>query len=213
MLIVRELLLGPQRYSDLQAGLPGIGTNVLAERLRALEQDGVIARRTLPPPMAVTVYELTGVGRALRPALSALREWGAQYGSMPLPGDVNRPSWMLLSLLSGDRPLPGGRSLPDGRRCELRVDGEVFTVSAVRERLTVEAGADRQAQAIVSMGQKDLTSLMTGRRTVKAVRSHAQVEGDETAALELLAVLEAALVPVYRSPITSSVRASGHCSL
>lgn len=189
MLIVRDLLPGPQRYSDLQAGLPGIGTNVLVERLRALQQAGVVTRRTLPPPAGAPVYELTEAGRALLPALSALREWGARHGSEPMPGDINRPSWMLLSLLSG------GRDLAAGRRCELRVDAEVFTVSASERGIAVESGADRDPQATVTITMDDLTGLMTGRRTRKAARSRAQVDGDETAALELLAALEGALVP------------------
>lgn len=189
MLIVRDLLPGPQRYSDLQAGLPGIGTNVLVERLRALEQASVVTRRTLPPPAGVPVYELTEAGRALRPALSALREWGASHGSKPMPGDINRPSWMLLSLMGG------GRELTAGRRCELRVDGEVFTVSASEREIAVESGADRDPQATVTITMEDLTGLMTGRRTRKAARSRAQVDGDETAAIELLSALEGALVP------------------
>jgi DNA-binding HxlR family transcriptional regulator len=187
MLIVRDLLPGPQRYSDLQAGLPGIGTNVLVERLRSLQQAGVVTRSTLPPPAGVPVYELTEAGRALMPALSALREWGARYGSKPMPGDINRPSWMLLSL-SGE-----GRGLTEGRRCELRVDGEVFTVSASKQGIGVESGADRDPEATVTITMEDLTGLMTGRRTRKAARSRAQVDGDEAAALDLLTALEGAL--------------------
>jgi hypothetical protein len=106
-----------------------------------------------------------------------------------MPGDINRPSWMLLSLLSG------GRELTAGRRCELRVDGEVFTVSGSEREIAVEAGADRDPQATVTITMEDLTGLMTGRRTRKAARSRAQVDGDETAALELLAALEGALAP------------------
>jgi DNA-binding HxlR family transcriptional regulator len=190
MLIVRDLLLGPQRYSDLQAGLPGIGTNVLAERLRMLQQAGVVTRRALPPPTVVVVYELSDAGRALGPVLSALREWGTRHGSEPMPGDINRPSWMLLSLMSG------GPAMTAGRSCGLRVDGEVFTVSASGSGITVEAGADRHSQATVTLARDDLTGLMTGRRTRKATRARAQVEGDETAALELLTVLDGALVLV-----------------
>ena len=72
LLIVRELVLGPKRYTDLREALPGIWTNLLADRLRQLESAGVIARRELPPPAARTVYELTERGRQLEPVLLAL---------------------------------------------------------------------------------------------------------------------------------------------
>src|SRR5438046_9999677 len=72
LLIVRELLHGPKRYTDLAQGLPGIGTNILAARLRDLEARGVVGKRRLPPPAASTVYELTEYGAGLNEALYAL---------------------------------------------------------------------------------------------------------------------------------------------
>jgi DNA-binding HxlR family transcriptional regulator len=77
LLVIRELMHGPKRYTDLVDGLPGIGTNILAARLRDLEQADVVARRTLPPPAASKVYELTDYGRELRPAMRELALWGA----------------------------------------------------------------------------------------------------------------------------------------
>ena len=77
LLIVRELLQGPKRYTDLAQGLPGIGTNILAARLRELEGCGIVAKRKLPPPWASTVYELTEYGEELREALYSLSRWGA----------------------------------------------------------------------------------------------------------------------------------------
>jgi DNA-binding HxlR family transcriptional regulator len=194
MLIVRDLLFGPQRYSDLLAGLPGIGTTVLAERLRTMQKAGVVTRRMLPPPAASAVYELTEPGQALRPVLAALWQWGVRSGSRPMPGDIDRPSWMLLSLLAT------GRTLTAGRSCELRVDGEVFTVSAAQDGPAVQAGADRHTPAAVTIAVDDLASLMTGRRKGKALRSRVRIEGDETAALELLTLLEGALAPPSTTP-------------
>lgn len=78
LLIVRDLMHGPQRYTDLVERLPGIGTNILAARLRDLESHGVVTRRTLPPPAASRVYDLTDYGRELRPALRELALWGAR---------------------------------------------------------------------------------------------------------------------------------------
>jgi len=79
LLLVRELIAGPQRFTDLLVGLPGISTNLLTERLKGLEAHGVIARRLLPPPAASTVYELTARGKALKPTLLALGHWGSQF--------------------------------------------------------------------------------------------------------------------------------------
>src|SRR3954465_12520182 len=77
-LLVRDLALGPQRYSDLLAGLPGIGTNLLADRLPQLEAEGVVRRSPPPPPAASTVYELTDSGRELAEAMLPLAVWGAR---------------------------------------------------------------------------------------------------------------------------------------
>ena len=77
LLVVRELLHGPQRYTDLAANLPGIGTNILASRLKDLEACGIVAKRRLPPPAASQVYELTAVRPALRPLMRELALWGA----------------------------------------------------------------------------------------------------------------------------------------
>ena len=77
LLVVRDLILGPKRFTDLRRGLAGIGTNILAARLKELERGGVVRRRTLPPPAASAVYELTDYGRALEGPLLALGRWGA----------------------------------------------------------------------------------------------------------------------------------------
>ncbi|NJM05348.1 helix-turn-helix transcriptional regulator [Candidatus Gracilibacteria bacterium] len=76
LLIVRDLLLGPKRFSDLRNALPGIGTNILTDRLKGLEEAGIIARRVLPPPAASTVYELTPYGQLLDGPVQALAQWG-----------------------------------------------------------------------------------------------------------------------------------------
>lgn len=78
LLIVRELLAGPRRYTDLHADLPGVSTDVLASRLKDMEQGGLATRRKLPPPAAASVYELTERGHGLLPVLAALAEWGAR---------------------------------------------------------------------------------------------------------------------------------------
>src|SRR6188768_1790264 len=79
LLVIRELIPGPRRFKDLMDGLPGISTNLLAERLKDLEQQGVIRRRRLAPPAGSAVYELTAIGRALEPTLLELGKWGSQF--------------------------------------------------------------------------------------------------------------------------------------
>jgi DNA-binding HxlR family transcriptional regulator len=94
LLVVRELLHGPKRYTDLADGLPGIGTNVLASRLRDLEAAGVVTKRTLPPPAASRVYELTDYGLALKPAIRELALWGARSLGPPTDEDELFPGWL-----------------------------------------------------------------------------------------------------------------------
>lgn len=86
ILIIRELVAGPRRFTDLMDGLPGISTNLLTERLKGMEQHGVITRRVLPPPAASIVYELTELGRALEPTLLELGKWGSQFVPQSMEG-------------------------------------------------------------------------------------------------------------------------------
>lgn len=107
LLIVRELLAGPRRYSDLHADLPGVSTDVLASRLKDMERDGLASRRRLPPPGAAYVYELTGRGRELLPVLQALGAWGeAELGELR-PTDAVRAHWFALPLLRALEGLEG----------------------------------------------------------------------------------------------------------
>ncbi|MFH9980455.1 winged helix-turn-helix transcriptional regulator [Streptomyces sp. NPDC017179] len=99
LLIVRELLAGPRRYTDLHADLPGVSTDMLASRLKDMERDGLTTRRRLPPPGAVQVYELSARGRALLPVLRALGEWGQEGLGERRPTDALRAHWFALPLL------------------------------------------------------------------------------------------------------------------
>ena len=105
LLVVRELLEGPKRYTDLVAGLPKIGTNILAARLRDLEAAGVVEKRRLPPPAASTVYELTAYGRDLRPVIHELARWGVRSLGPP-PLDALEPGWLIHAVDIGLSPVP-----------------------------------------------------------------------------------------------------------
>ncbi|MFE6161432.1 winged helix-turn-helix transcriptional regulator [Streptomyces sp. NPDC056486] len=99
LLIVRELLVGPRRYTDLHADLPGVSTDVLASRLKDMEREALATRRRLPPPSAAYVYELTERGRELLPVLQALATWGAPALGERAPTDAVRAHWFALPLL------------------------------------------------------------------------------------------------------------------
>ena len=122
LLIVRELMQGPKRYTDLADGLPGIGTNILAARLRDLEANGVIAKRTLPPPAASRVYELTSYGCELKPVMRELALWGARSLGPPKPGDELFPGWLVGPIDTILAPLA-----PPGR-FEFRVGDEIASL-------------------------------------------------------------------------------------
>jgi DNA-binding HxlR family transcriptional regulator len=104
LLVVRDLVLGPKRFTDLRASLPGIATNVLTQRLKQLERDGIVSRRLLPPPAASTVYELTEFGRELEPVLLAFGRWGAKTMGAPSPGTWIRSQWFGVALKAHFQP-------------------------------------------------------------------------------------------------------------
>lgn len=99
LLIVRELLIqGPSRYTDLRHGLPGIATNLLADRLRELEEAGVVEREEAPPPVATTLFKLTERGRALAPVLKELGRWGGPMVRRPIGDNEFRSHWLAIPL-------------------------------------------------------------------------------------------------------------------
>lgn len=141
LLILRELLVGPRRFSDLQGALPGIGTALLTDRLRSLERNAVVARRRMPPPAASTVYELTCDGRALEPVLLGLARWGARR---LVPDDASsiRPQWAMVYLASNRdaRAGAGGRE-----NYEFTIDGQTFHMVVDDDSVTIADGPAREA--------------------------------------------------------------------
>jgi DNA-binding HxlR family transcriptional regulator len=126
LLVVLELMHGPKRYTDLTDNLPGIGTNILASRLRDLEAHGLVAKRTLPPPAASRVYELTEYGQALRPVIRELALWGARSLGPPTDADELFPGWLANALDTVLAPLapPGRFEFRVGEEVAALVDGE-----------------------------------------------------------------------------------------
>ncbi|MCA1221825.1 winged helix-turn-helix transcriptional regulator [Streptomyces sp. 8L] len=142
LLIVRELLAGPRRYTDLHADLPGVSTDVLASRLRDMERDDLVTRRKLPPPAAAVVYELTPRGAGLLPVLTALAAWGAPDLGEPGPTDAVRTHWFALPLLRtlGERAGAGAGTV------------EVRLSAAPRSTFHVHLGADHAKEAAGAPG-------------------------------------------------------------
>jgi len=98
LLVVRELLLGPRRFTDLLAALPGLGTSLLASRLKQLEAAGVIRREQLPPPAGSRVYQITDTGLGVGLVVKALADWGAGLLDTPRPEEAVRAEWLALHL-------------------------------------------------------------------------------------------------------------------
>jgi DNA-binding HxlR family transcriptional regulator len=178
LLVVRELLHGPLRYTDLAERLPGIGTNVLASRLRDLETGGVVARRMLPPPAASRVYELTEYGRGLRPVMRELARWGARSLGPPTADDELFPGWLenaLETLLAPTAP-PGRFEFRVGDEVASVVDGEVQPGSVEQPDVVVEGDAsgiywmffDRRLDLVTVDGDRALLEQLIDSASARA---------------------------------------------
>jgi DNA-binding HxlR family transcriptional regulator len=175
LLIVRELLTGPRRFKDLIDGLPEISTNLLAERLRRLEQQEVLHRRILPPPAGSTVYELTPLGQALEPAVLALGRWGSRL--LPRsPKGVALPSVgsCALGIKAFYRPQ---QALGIDETYELRLAHEVLQVRIAAGELRVQQGEALQADAVFYTDMPSYLALFSG-----------QLEADEAIAGRLVRI-------------------------
>jgi DNA-binding HxlR family transcriptional regulator len=160
LLLVRELLLGPKRYKDLLAGLPGIGTNLLVERLRHLEQLDLVRRRTLPPPAGSAVYDLTELGRGLEPAVIELGRWGAHFLGEPRKPDAMQPGWFFVSLRATFRPELAARLR---KSYEFRIGDDVFHVGIDRVTLTTAQGPGSDPDAVVTTDLETFIALLAQR--------------------------------------------------
>ena len=189
LLVARELLVGPKRFSDLRAGLPRIAPDVLAQRIRDLEQAGVVRRRTLPPPAASRVYELTEWGRDLAPVLIALGRWGSRT---PLPSAPPALS-VAAAVVALETTFDSAAADGVAETYELRLDGEVFSLRVADGRLEVTSGASTAPAARIDTDTPTLAAVLwhDGEADADAWR----VEGDPAAA-ERLVGLFAAPVPV-----------------
>jgi DNA-binding HxlR family transcriptional regulator len=179
LLVIRELLLGPKRFTDLRAGLPRIGPDVLSQRLRELEAAGVVRRAALPPPAASRVYELTERGRALEPVLLELGRWGSR-APVPSPEAKLGPDAMMIALQSLFDP-SAARDLT--ATLELRLDGQPFRAEVRDGRLELARGDVERPDAIVDTDPGTLASVLW-----HDAPDELRIEGDGGTAARFLAL-------------------------
>jgi DNA-binding HxlR family transcriptional regulator len=138
LLIVRDLLVGPRRFTDLRRGLPKIPTNILSTRLRDLEEGGVVARRVLPRPEGGVAYELTPYGRDLEDVVLRLGAWGARRLGEPRPGEIVTADSMVVAM----RAMFDAHAARNVRAdFELRLGDTVLSVEVDGERMHAFAGS------------------------------------------------------------------------
>jgi DNA-binding HxlR family transcriptional regulator len=179
LLVVRELLLGPKRFTDLRAGLPHASPNVLAQRLRGLEEAGIVRRRRLPPPAASKIYELTDWGEELEPVIIRLGRWGARSPSKPDDAPLGVDS-LILSLRTMFDP---GAAEGFEASYELRMGEDRFRAEVSGGTFEVERGSVERPDAIIEADSATLAGLVyQDLPLAEALRSgDVNIEGDEVA--------------------------------
>lgn len=195
LLIVRELLLGPRRFTDVRERLDGVSASVLSARLLRLEEAGLIARRFLEPPAASTVYELTAAGRALQPAVFELLKWGARLLLPARPRDRVEADWLRLALTACARAGPSPersfllRLRRERKELVLRVAGGPGG--------TVVAESAEPAEVTILTEPRTLLALMSGVLDPRAaVRDGVvRVEGDAAALAAFPSLFEVSVTP------------------
>src|SRR6201991_3278701 len=180
LLVVRELLLGPKRFTDLRDGLPGVSPNVLSQRLRELEQAGVVHRRRLPPPAASSVYQLTDWGRELKPLLISLGTWALRSPSFPRGVPVGFDSVILALSTFFDADRAGELDA----RYELRLGEHTIYVRVADGTIDVERSPSGDPDAIIETDIDTWRELIWGERGLD--QSEIAIEGDEAAVTRLL---------------------------
>jgi DNA-binding HxlR family transcriptional regulator len=176
LLLVRDLLTGPKRFKDLLGSLQGIGANLLSARLKQFEEEGLVRRTALPPPVASTVYELTEAGQALEPALLELARWGQRYLKKADSDLAFQPCWILLGLKARFRP-----EAARGVRAafEFRVGGEVFHAEVRDGRIETRYGPAAFPDLVLTAEVEPFLRLSAGEVSANdaAARGEIRVEG------------------------------------
>lgn len=183
LLVVRELLLGPKRFTDLRAGIPDISPNVLGQRLRELEKSGIIQRRKLAPPAAAQVYELSAWGKELEPAVLALGRWASHSASFPLGAPMGADSLVLALKTTFDPAKAGGLEAT----YELRLGDMPFRVAVKGGELQASRGEVERPDATIRSDTGTIAGVVFGGRPLgKAVEAgEVAIDGSSKAATGL----------------------------
>ncbi|MGI5132296.1 winged helix-turn-helix transcriptional regulator [Pseudonocardia sp. CA-107938] len=168
LLVVRELLLVPQRFSELRRALPNVSSNLLSDRLRELEDNGVVRRSA--PTEGPRIYELTEWGRKLEPMLRALGDWGIDAPQPPSPSSLSATS-VLIFLEGAARPDPEAPPMD----CSLELDGRVWTVRVASGRVQVLPGAPATAAVSLRTEPATLSALLSDPGTLTAACADGRV--------------------------------------
>jgi DNA-binding HxlR family transcriptional regulator len=184
LLVVRELLLGPKRFTDLRVGLPHVSPDVLSQRLRELEQAGVVRRRTLAPPAGSRVYELTDWGRELEPVVLALGRWGSQAPVAAADAAIGTDATVIALMTLFEPAAADGLSAS----YELRLGDDTFRARVAEGRFEVARGTADEADASIETDPTTLAAMLWhGHRLSAALRSgDVEIAGDRAAATRFL---------------------------
>jgi DNA-binding HxlR family transcriptional regulator len=191
LLVVRELVLGPKRFSDLRAHLPGIATDVLTQRLRQLEQAGVLRRTALPPPVSGQAYTLTDRGRGLEPVLHALGRWGSQEGFERVTHDLSVDAFAVALSTVFEPANAHGLDTT----LALVVDGDPLVVEVHDGTLEVRRGTAEQPDARI-MG-----SVAALREVLWRGRPLADAEADRSVAVGGLRTVVQPFLKLFSPPV------------
>lgn len=183
LLMVRELLIADASYGELLSALHGIPTNLLAGRLRQLEDDGLVSTRPDPADGRRVVYELTPLGKGLEPAMLALIRWGSHWMRSGMGRDRFDARWACLAV----RALIANRTGPVDGTVALRLGDESLTVTSSAGVVTVERGAPRRSDASMGGPPEVVLGFLSGEMGITAaIRGGLQVRGDRALARRLL---------------------------
>ena len=181
LLVVRELLLGPKRFTDLRSGLPHVGPDVLSQRLRELENAGVVRRGKLPPPAGSRVYELTDRGRELEPVILGLGRWGSRAPFPAEPGELGVDA-LMLALKTLFDPVRADPLM--GTTFELQLGDQRFEVGPTDDGLAVERGDAPYALATIATDSGTLQQVLWHDRRLRD--APLTITGDRQAAERFL---------------------------
>jgi DNA-binding HxlR family transcriptional regulator len=200
LLVVRELLLGPKRFTDLRSGLPNLSPDVLAQRLRELERSGVIYRHKLPPPAAARVYDLTEWGHELEPVVLALGRWGSRAPFPPAGAGLGVDSIIIALKTLFDPSAAAGHDA----QYELLLGERRFCIRVTDGRLELDRGIIDRADAVIDTDPGALAQVLWHGRSLDTALQAGEVrlEGSRPAVNRFLTLFPAPVPARLGAPQT-----------